>query len=60
MKKITYFFLAFLALIFVFPVLFLAVGSLMGKNELTGLLLPVMQEAVKDMLPGNYFQSIRL
>ena len=55
MKKITYFFLAFLALIFVFPVLFLAVGSLMGKNELTGLLLPVMQEGSKGYASWKLF-----
>lgn len=35
--------LTLLALVFVFPVLFLAVGSLMGKNELTDLLLPVLK-----------------
>ena len=43
MKKITVFLLTLLALVFVFPVLFLAVGSLMGKNELTDLLLPVLK-----------------
>ena len=43
MKKITAFLLTLLALVFVFPVLFLAVGSLMGKNELTDLLLPVLK-----------------
>ena len=44
MKKITAFLLTLLALVFVFPVLFLAVGSLMGKNELTDLLLPVLKK----------------
>ena len=44
MKKITCFFLVLLALVFIFPVLFLVVGSLMGKNELTDLLFPVLQE----------------
>ena len=44
MKKITCFFLVLLALVFIFPVLFLVVGSLMGKNEFTDLLLPVMKE----------------
>ena len=43
MKKITCFFLVLLALVFIFPVLFLVVGSLMGKNELTDLLFPVLQ-----------------
>ena len=43
MKKITVFLLTLLALVFVFPVMFLAVGSLMGKNELTDLLLPVLK-----------------
>ena len=47
MKKATYFFLLLLAFLFVFPILFLAVGSLMGKNELTDLLLPVMQTGSK-------------
>ena len=44
MKKITCFFLVLLALVFIFPVLFLVVGSLMGKNELTDLLFPVLQK----------------
>ena len=57
MKKITCFFLVLLALVFIFPVLFLVVGSLMGKNELTDLLFPVLQ---KDMLPGSCFRNIRL
>lgn len=48
MKKITCFFLVLLALVFIFPVLFLVVGSLMGKNELT------------DLLPGSCFRNIRL
>ncbi len=47
MKKITCFFLVLLALVFIFPVLFLVVGSLMGKNELTDLLFPVLQEGAK-------------
>ena len=55
MKKITYFFLAFLALIFFFPVLFLAVFSLIFKNELTALLLPVMQEGCKGYASWKLF-----
>lgn len=60
MKKITCFFLVLLALVFIFPVLFLVVGSLMGKNELTDLLFPVLQEGAKGMLPGSCFRNIRL
>lgn len=60
MKKITCFYLVLLALVFIFPVLFLVVGSLMGKNELTDLLFPVLQEGRKDMLPGSCFRNIRL
>ena len=40
-------FLVILSLIFIFPVVFLAVGSLMGKNELTELLCPVLESGNK-------------
>ncbi len=40
-------FLVILSLIFIFPVVFLAVGSLMGKNELTELLRPVLESGNK-------------
>lgn len=46
-KKITGIFLFLLALIFVFPVLFLTAGSFMGKNELKDLLLPVLEQGIK-------------
>lgn len=46
-KKITGIFLFLLALIFVFPVLFLTAGSFMGKNELKDLLLPVLEQGSK-------------
>ena len=55
MKKITCFFLVLLALIFIFPILFLAVGSLMGKNELTDLLFPVLQEGAKGYASWKLF-----
>ena len=55
MKKATYFFLLLLAFLFVFPILFLAVGSLMGKNELTDLLLPVMQTSSKGYASWKLF-----
>lgn len=55
MKKITAFLLTLLALVFVFPVLFLAVGSLMGKNELTDLLLPVLKQEGTAMPPWKLF-----
>ena len=55
MKKITCFFLVLLALVFIFPVLFLAVGSLMGKNELTDLLFPVLQEGAKGYASWKLF-----
>ncbi len=42
MKKIWIIFLGILALVAVFPILFLAVGSFMGKNELTGLIQSVL------------------
>ena len=40
-------FLVILSLIFIFPVVFLAVGSMMGKNELTELLRPVLESGNK-------------
>lgn len=46
-KKITGIFLFLLALIFVFPVLFLTAGSFMGKNELKDLLFPVLEQGSK-------------
>ena len=46
-KKITGIFLFLLALIFVFPVLFLTAGSFMGKNELKDLLLPILEQGSK-------------
>ena len=55
MKKITCFFLVLLALVFIFPVLFLVVGSLMGKNELTDLLFPVLQEGAKGYASWKLF-----
>ena len=55
MKKITCFFLVLLALVFIFPVLFLVVGSLMGKNELTYLLFPVLQEGAKGYASWKLF-----
>ena len=42
MKKIWIIFLGILAAVVVFPILFLIVGSFMGKNELTGLIQPVL------------------
>jgi len=54
-KKITCFFLVLLALVFIFPVLFLVVGSLMGKNELTDLLFPVLQEGAKGYASWKLF-----
>ena len=55
MKKITCFFLVLLALVFIFPVLFLVVGSIMGKNELTDLLFPVLQEGAKGYASWKLF-----
>ena len=55
MKKITCFYLVLLALVFIFPVLFLVVGSLMGKNELTDLLFPVLQEGAKGYASWKLF-----
>ena len=46
-KKIAGIFLVLLAFVFIFPVLFLAVGSFMGKNELKDLLLPVLEQGSK-------------
>ena len=46
-KKGITFFLVILSLLFIFPVVFLAVGSLMGKNELTELLRPVLESGNK-------------
>lgn len=43
MKKILTGFLGMLAVLAVFPVLFLAIGSLMGNLELQGLLRPVLE-----------------
>ena len=40
-------FLVILSLILIFPVVFLAVGSMMGKNELTELLRPVLESGNK-------------
>lgn len=42
MKKILTGLLALLAMIAVFPVLFLAIGAFMGQNELQDLLLPIL------------------
>lgn len=47
MKKILTVLLGILAFIAVFPILFLAVGSFMGKVELQELLLPVMDNSSK-------------
>ena len=47
--------LKWLALVFIFPVLFLVVGSLMGKNELTDLLFPVLQEGAKGYASWKLF-----
>lgn len=55
MKKITVFFLVLLAFVFLFPILFLGVGSLMGKNEFTDLLLPVMKEGSKGYASWKWF-----
>lgn len=55
MKKLIYVSMTFLALIFIFPILFLAVGSLMGKNELTSLLLPVLKEGSRGYASWKLF-----
>ena len=55
MKKITVFFFVLLAFVFLFPILFLGVGSLMGKNEFTDLLLPVMKEGSKGYASWKWF-----
>lgn len=47
MKKVWTILLGILASVAVFPILFLAVGSFMGKNELTGLLQPVLNANAK-------------
>ena len=57
LKKITVFFLLLLAFVFLFPVLFLGVGSLMGKNELTALLLPVMKEGSQGYASWKWFSE---
>lgn len=46
MKKISTILLEILAFIAVFPILFLIVGSFMGKNELTTILKPVLENNV--------------
>lgn len=55
MNKVTGFFLVLMAAIFLFPVVFLAAGSLMGKNELSALLLPVLQEGQKGYAAWKLF-----
>ena len=48
-------FLVILSLLFIFPVVFLAVGSLMGKNELTELLRPVLESGNKGYASWKIF-----
>lgn len=55
MKKILTVLLGILALIAIFPVVFLAVGSFMGKVELKELLLPVMDSNVKGYASWKLF-----
>ena len=54
-KKGITFFLVILSLLFIFPVVFLAVGSLMGKNELTELLRPVLESGNKGYASWKIF-----
>ena len=54
-KKGITFFLVILSLLFIFPVVFLAVGSLMGKNELTELLRPGLESGNKGYASWKIF-----